>query len=618
MTDNAQNNRYIVPYIKSLSSQIYEIPSVVVLEQTSGSPVIEKNCVTLNGNTGDAVQSTQKYNIDPNHGFVFQCNLPTLSNSYELIGLYVGCDNYGIYLVNNTIILWTFQEPSIGLYNYKHNDFFQMIFDGFYVNFILNGRILQKAYIDSDPDPAQVWIGFDGYIGINTNITVTQIHAYQTGVRGEDGIKGADCNSILSTYKDITNVVTNLQNYGITGDYYHDKLTNNIYGPKLGLCGSLYFDSTAYNPTGPVIPTLLRVPTSNNIKMGSGDFTVEWFQYARPSSGNNSRIFSIGSFTDTDPGTHGSPPVANNPNKGASLAVSIEGSGPDQQLIVWINSSRAHNQSVSGAHNMGTVNVYNRWAHIALVRSNTGSGGLYKVYIDGVALSTTFTGTDSLIDTNPLTIGGEAVPQSNTFFSGHITNFKWTKGNANYTNNFAVSLVPLNTTHTPQILLTSNTYVAKFQDSSASNTVVSDVGTVPVSWNVANPFFGFASNAWSGTNQQVLYDPSPFVTSLGVNSTTTVWNFNNGNIAYNSLLFYISFATSTDVLDIPNVVILVANYNSSNNTVAYKKLDGVNLPDNITLVINNSLLQLTSSVLAQEFPYISVKVIALDNNTYRA
>lgn len=639
MVDNAKNNKYIIPYLRSLRSQITEeVPQVVVLESNSGNPVIETNSVRLFELTGDSVQSTQRYTADANHGFVFQCNLPSVSSSN---GLYVGCRlnddegqgfgfgiGYGAILTtNNSMVIWTYQEPSLGIYNYNDNDFFQIVFDGFYINFILNGKILQKAYINDIDEPLKVWIGWAGSNeGADRldKVVVTQIYAYQTGIRGADGVKGVDCNSILSTYKDITNVVTNLQNYGIVGDYYRDKFTNNLYGPKLGLCGSLYFDGTAYNATGPVLPTLLSVPNSADIEMGSGNFTIEWFQYLRPGPSSFPKVFSIGSFTGTDPGDSGFPNYTpNTPNKGASIAVSVEGNeGGGQSILVWINSVKAHDQVVSGSHDMGTVNVFNRWAHFALVRSNTGGGGLYTMYVDGVALGTTFTGTDNLNDfglNRPLTIGGEAVPQSNTFFSGHITNFKWTKGTAIYTDNFDVSLVPLTTSNSPKILLNANNYNTRRANNGTGN-AVSEAGTIPVSWSVLNPFFGYkTTDAWAFTAPQVLYDPPAFVTSIDAGQTITIWDFNNGRINYNSLLFYISFATSTDVLDISNVVIVAANYNSNANTVAFKQLDGVNLPENITLVTSNSLLRITSESgdSSQEFPYVSVKIVALDNNTTR-
>jgi hypothetical protein len=633
MTDNAKNNAYIIPYLKSLRSQITEeVPPVVIFEEVNGNPIIETNCVRLNSATGDAVESTQRYTIDANHGFVFQCNIPLVSTTN---GLYVGMNNdqfefgYGAYLSSKTILIWTQQEPSLGTYNYNDNDFFQIVSDGFYINFILNGKVIQKAYIDDVPPPVEIWIGWQGSTNeedISEKVVVTQIYAYQTGIRGEDGVKGADCNSILSTYKDITNVIPNLQNYGIVGDYYRDKFTNNIYGPKLGLCGSLYFDGTAYNGTGPVIPTLLSVPNSADIQMGSGDFTIEWFQYLRPGPSDFPRVFSIGSYTNADPGDSGFPNYTpNTPYKGASIAVSIENNGETQRLVLWINSTSTHDQGVLGDHNMGDINVFNKWAHIAIVRSNTGSGGLYTAYVDGASIGNTFTGTDNLNDwglNRALTIGGEASPINNTFFSGHITNFKWTKGTAIYTGNFNVSLVPLTTTNSPKILLNANNYYNR-RANNGSGSAVSEAGTVPVSWNVANPFFGYkTTDAWAFTAPQVLYDPPPFVTSITEGATVTIWNFNNGRINYNSLLFYISFGTSTDVLDISSVVIVAANYNSTAGTVAYKQLDGVNLPNNINLVTNNSLLQITQTVadpeeLIPEYPHISVKVIALDNNTSR-
>lgn len=40
----------------------------------------------------------------------------------------------------------------------------------------------------------------------------------------------------------------------------------------------------------------ISIPNSADVQMGTGDFTIEWFQYQLASSGQFQRIFSIGSY----------------------------------------------------------------------------------------------------------------------------------------------------------------------------------------------------------------------------------------------------------------------------------------------------------------------------------
>jgi len=616
MVDNARNTKYIVDLVKSLETRVDEIPPQLTWSYPPGtSPVIRGNCITLNQFTANEIVSEQKFNIDCESGLVFQFRLPAFTSTIDI--LYVGGGGYGAWLFQGYIFIWG-GECSYGSYPYTPDDLYQQVYDGRYVNFILNGTLLEKIYIN-DRCPEQLFFGFDGPgPENNVDVTIKDIFVYQTGKRGNDGDKGADCNSILSTYAEIDNPTVNLQNYGISGDFYLDNQTNIVYGPKLGLCGSLYFDDSAYNGTGPVLPTLVRVnDSSSHLDMGTGDFTIEWWQYARQGNSSVSRIFSIGSYTGTDPGTHdngegGQDP--NDPNLGASIAVSIEGNNPEssQAFYLWINSTRPHGPGVLGGHYIGDISgLFNRWAHIAVVRSLTNAAGLYTVYIDGEQFGDTFTGTDNLNDfgrNGPLTIGGELNPQNNTFFSGHITNFRWTKGTARYTNYFDVSRVPFSADGA-QLLLNANDYGSRLTDTSGTNKTVTNAGSVPVSWNVRNPYFGFKNcDAWVEPLSIEQFNPPPFVTNIQSGETKTIWNWTLG---YNSVLIYLSFATSTDVLDITNTVIVAVNINSARDTSHYVQMAGTTLPDHLSFGVNGTNFNLIASGTNVSYPYIGVKIISM-------
>lgn len=135
--------------------------------------------------------------------------------------------------------------------------------------------------------------------------------------------------------------------------------------------------------------------------VGTGDFTVEWFQYQTDSS-SFPRIFAIGSYPST------------------SIGCSIEGG----TFYVWASS----------AIGFGTITSYkNSWQHFAIVRQS----GSLRVYRNGTQISTTRSNTTNITNASTtLYLGVENGGNSNTWFGGYITNFRWIKGLAVYTGNF--------------------------------------------------------------------------------------------------------------------------------------------------------------------------------------
>jgi hypothetical protein len=576
MVDNAKNTKYIVPYIRRLRSRLNDIPDLLdwEIEEEGMHPKIEGDVITLHGETHDTIRTHQRFNIDSNHGLVFQCHLPGYE-SYDQIAYFAG-NCFGGWLYQGRIYLFggeiTFQN-----YPYKQGDFYQQIYDGTFVNFYLNGKLLQRNYISDcvDDDYEQIYFGV-GYGDYEpTVVTFTHVYVYQTGISGVDGTHGIDCNTFLSNNQVLTNIPTSLANYGKIGDYYIDKATNKLYGPKLGLCGSAFFDRPKYYNAQ---SNLLSIVNSADFRMGTGDFTVEWFQYTVDSL--NSRIFSINSL-----------------NSGLSLApsiaVSIEGGGNPQTFYLWING---------GIHNMGQVNVFNTWTHFAVVRSNTGSGGLYTVYKNGESMGNTFTGTDNLNDTtHALTIGGEAQPDGNTFYGGYITNFRWSKGIARYTTNFTPSYTPLTAIDSnTKLLLNMVDYAHLITDSSGLNQTVTNYNAT--SWNVNTPFKSIGT--W--VEPTIPRDPKPFFVSLQGGGTTSVLNMTN----FNSVLIYLGFAHTNDV-KAPSNLVLVAVNKSSSNVLNYVLFDQSNLPTDVSLSAPYPVFQINSSGSNPSYLFVSVKVLVI-------
>jgi hypothetical protein len=80
----------------------------------------------------------------------------------------------------------------------------------------------------------------------------------------------------------------------------------------------------------------------------------------------------------------------------------------------------------------GTV-ATTQWVHVALSRSNSST----KLFLDGVQTGSTYTDTNSYID-SPVRVGEANDGSSVASLNGYIDDFRITKGIARYTANFSV------------------------------------------------------------------------------------------------------------------------------------------------------------------------------------
>ena len=152
------------------------------------------------------------------------------------------------------------------------------------------------------------------------------------------------------------------------------------------------------------VNSFLDTPASSDWAVGTGDFTIEWFQYQTTTSGFQ-RAFTVDDFNSID------------------IGVSVE----NATFYYWANS--AFRYSSSGAT---TANV---WVHWAVVRQS----GVTKVYKNGTQLGSQISDTNNINNTtDELSIGNENTPSTIAAFVGYITNFRWIKGLAVYTGNFTI------------------------------------------------------------------------------------------------------------------------------------------------------------------------------------
>jgi len=209
--------------------------------------------------------------------------------------------------------------------------------------------------------------------------------------------------------------------------------------------GSMLFPGTS--------SSYLSVPNDTDIPFGTGQFTIEWFQYMT-SQVSHPRVFTIGTFP-------------------AKIAVSIEGTGTGT-FYFWVNSSSAINYTMAG-------NV-NAWLHMAITRD---ASNIIRIFQNGVVKVTTAANTTDFNNTTDvLCIGNETNPGSP--FPGYITNFHWVKGTALYTGAFTPPTQPITPVANTKLLLLATTSGTLLADSSGLGKTVTNTGGI--TWDSLNPF----------------------------------------------------------------------------------------------------------------------------------
>jgi len=213
------------------------------------------------------------------------------------------------------------------------------------------------------------------------------------------------------------------------------------YGVPTGPGGSMSFNGTS---------TYLTLPASSDWAVGTGDFTVEWFQYQQETGGDD-RIFSVNSWPS------------------ASIACSME-TGVDT-FYFWTNGNLINGGSISS--------LYNTWAHIAACRS---SGTLY-LFVNGTEVYSGANTDDITDNTHPLSIGAQFI--ENNYYQGLITNFQFIKGTALYTTAFTPPAAPISPDSNSKLCLLASSESALLTDSSPAAKTVTNNG---VTFDAQTPF----------------------------------------------------------------------------------------------------------------------------------
>ena len=203
-----------------------------------------------------------------------------------------------------------------------------------------------------------------------------------------------------------------------------------------------------FNLTDPV-SQYLTIPGSADFAPGTGDYTIEWWQYmtradttSDPVNGDgHPRTFSVGVYPS------------------ASLGCSIE----NGHFYFWSKGSYNVNFVPAG----GTAFWVNNWHHVACVRHN----GNITVYVDGVSKGTV-SNTDNITDSTStfyLATEQHTVSTYYSFFPGRLTNFRWTNS-AVYTSNFTTPTAQLKVLANTVMLLKMSTLAGALADSTGRHT----------------------------------------------------------------------------------------------------------------------------------------------------
>jgi hypothetical protein len=276
--------------------------------------------------------------------------------------------------------------------------------------------------------------------------------------------------------------------------------------------GSGYFDGTGDS---------LTIPDNSELKMGTGNFTIEAWVYLS-STTRDQYIISRGTS-----GTNG--------------------------YVLWSPSGGTLRFTYGASTSITTTTTIssNVWTHVAVVREGTGTNQ-FKLYINGVA-SATSTVTTNFNDTNTQRIGESRTGAGVSPFLGFISSLRIVKGDAVYTANFTPPTAPL--TNIANTSLLTNFTNAGIADATAKN-VLETVGDAKISTDQSK--FGGSSMFFDGTGDYLVgasnalfqFNTGDFTVECWVYSQSssgyqTFFSTRSSNTGENANSFFLGFNLNT-------------------------------------------------------------------------
>lgn len=216
--------------------------------------------------------------------------------------------------------------------------------------------------------------------------------------------------------------------------------------------------STTSTTTAAPVPGNVDIPASTSFDI-TGDFTIEMFVNLSNLDGFP-RPYSFGAY-----------PAPN--------AMSIEGGS----LYFWANNAAL--MSGSFAPSVG------QWYHICVM----GYSSNVYMYIDGVQVATASYGGSISSQTLPLTIGYGN--ESNSYFNGKMSNFRWSTIAMYPVIGFTVPTAPLGSdAGTVLLIFQGTTLNDELSDQSGNGHNASNTGAT---YSSSNPFVGYQGSLQMGT-----------------------------------------------------------------------------------------------------------------------
>ena len=206
--------------------------------------------------------------------------------------------------------------------------------------------------------------------------------------------------------------------------------------------GSMYFANTGYK--------LEVTDTLSDFTVGTGDYTVEWWQWMLDTSSPYARPFSMGNWPSS------------------KLSLSLEnGTG-----YLWGEGAGGFNNQV-GSFSYTPTDLHDTWTHIAVSRVS----GTTRVFFNGVAVFTTGNSYNVVTQDN-FVIGNQYIQDAG--FVGYMKDFRFIKGVGLYSSTFTPPEAPLTATAETKLLLAIENVLSPAYDSSASAHNPGNAGVVGV------------------------------------------------------------------------------------------------------------------------------------------
>jgi hypothetical protein len=223
----------------------------------------------------------------------------------------------------------------------------------------------------------------------------------------------------------------------------------------------------------------LNIPNTTEFNFGTGDFTIEWYQY-QTDTNPYPRIFQVGNFN----------------LETVSIGVSIEsGEGDTATFYYWTTGG------ANGGISLPLESYKNKWVHFAICRIS----GITNVYMDGTSIFSMEDDSDFNSNEN-LVIGNEATSQfTETAFGGYLYYFSWVKGTGLYTGNFTVSVAYPTLLEETVLLLKANEFIGTLGESVENFNVTTAPNNAPIPPVIAPPVSRYRWKSTYTDNSLVFY-----------------------------------------------------------------------------------------------------------------